>query len=81
MCGRLLEYEIHSKHKTNESRKVVPVQLLSVKEKVGDDAEDEQRNNLLYHFELHQREGTAIALESYAIGRHLAAILKKGYSP
>lgn len=81
MCGRLLEYEIHSKHKTHESRKVIPMQLLSVKEKVGDDAEDDQRYNLLYHFELHQREGTAIALESYAIGRHLAAILKECYSP
>lgn len=78
---RLLKYEIHRKHKTNESGKVVPVQLLSVEEEVGDDAENDQRDNLLYHLELHQREGAAVAFKSYAIGRHLAAILKESYSP
>ena len=81
MFGRLFEYEIHGEHKADECREVVPVQVLPLEEDVGDDAEDNQRDDFLYDFELHQVERSAVVDEADTVGRHLTAVLEKGNHP
>lgn len=60
---------------------MVPVQILTLEQDVGYHGEHSQADALLYHLQLHQVEGTAVALETHTVGRYLAAILKKGYTP
>ena len=57
------------------------MQILTLKEDVGDDGEDTETDALLYDLELNEIERTAIAIESHTVGRHLTAILKEGYAP
>ena len=47
----------------------------------GDDGKDYQRYDLLYHLELHQSEGTAIAYVANAVGRNHEAVLQTGNEP
>lgn len=81
MSGVLFEYEIHGENKANECREVVPVQVLPLEEDVGDDAEDNQRDDFLYDFELHQVERSAVVDEADTVGRHQEAILYAGNHP
>ena len=60
---------------------MVPMQALALEEDVGDDGEDDEWHAFLYHLELYQGEGTTVVNEADAIGRHLAAIFKKGDGP
>ena len=60
---------------------MVPVQVLSLKQYVGNNREDSETDTLLYHLELHKVEWSAIALKSKSVSRHLTAILKKGDAP
>ena len=57
------------------------MQILTLKEDVGDDGEDTETDALLDDLELNEIERTAIALESHTVGRHLTAILEEGYAP
>ena len=57
------------------------MQLLPLEHDVGDDGKDEERDTLLHHFQLNQREGAAIAYEAHAVGRHLTAVLEEGNAP
>ena len=57
------------------------MERLPLKEDVGHDGEDDERDALLDDLELNETEGTAVALEADAVGRHLAAILKEGDAP
>lgn len=60
---------------------MVPVQLLPLEENIGNDTEDDQRDYLLDHLELHQGERTAIVDKANTIGRYLTTIFKKSNSP
>ena len=60
---------------------MVPMKMLTLEENVGNDAEDDERNDFLYDFQLHQRERSAVFDETNPVGRHLAAVFKEGYSP
>ena len=60
---------------------MVPVELLSLEKKVGNDAEYGERYDFLYHLELHQSEGTAIAYVANAVGRNHEAVLQTGNEP
>ena len=57
------------------------MQILALKEDIGDDGEDTETDALLDDLELNEIERTAIALESHAVGRHLTAIRKERYAP
>ena len=51
-------------------------------EKHGDeDGEDGERDDLLNHLQLHQREGPAVADKADAVGRHLTGIFRQGQKP
>ena len=57
------------------------MEMVALKEDVGDDGEDGQRDALLNHLQLHQVEWAAVVDEPQPVGRHLAAILEKGNAP
>jgi hypothetical protein len=75
------EYKIDSKNHADECREVVPVESLIAEEVGGEDGEHCQGDDFLNHLELHQREWTAIALESYAVGGYHEEIFKQGNAP
>ncbi len=60
---------------------MVPMQVLTLEQDIGYHGEYAQTDTFLYHLQLHKVERTAIALKTHAVGRHLAAILKKGNAP
>ena len=80
-AGLLHEHEVDSANDEQECQDVVPMQVVALKHDVGDDGKDCQRNALLNDFQLDEREGTAVADESHAVGRYLAAILQEGNAP
>ena len=57
------------------------MQILALKEDIGDDGEDTETDALLDDLELNEIERTAIALESHTVGRHLTAIFKERNAP
>lgn len=79
--GLLYKYEIDCCDEADESRQMVPMQTLSLEKNIGDEGEDDERYAFLYHFELYQGEGTTIVDETYAVGWHLATVLKESYRP
>ena len=81
MCTRLSEREIDGQHEAGEGGHVVPMQLLALKQQVGNECEDHQRHHFLYHFELDERERSAVADEADAVGRHLGAVFEESDSP
>ena len=60
---------------------MVPVQSLASEEYGGEYGEDDERDNLLHHFELHQREWSSVAHKTYAVGGYLARVLGQGNAP
>ena len=60
---------------------MIPVELLSLEEEIGNDAEDDKRDDLLNDFQLHQREWPAIADKAYPVGWYLTAVLEEGDCP
>ena len=72
--------EINSGDEAEASDNVVPLDV-HVKGNHREEDEHHQGDDLLQDLELHQREGTTIALEANAVGRHLQAILEKGNTP
>lgn len=60
---------------------MVPVQGLPLEHYGGDDREDNERNDFLNHFKLHQVERTAIAFEAKPVGRYLATVFCESYHP
>ena len=77
----LFEYEIYGEDEADECSKVVPMQMLPLEEDVGDDAEDNQGDDFLYDFQLHEREWSAVVDKADAVRGHLAAVFEKGYCP
>ena len=60
---------------------MVPLQRLAPEEDDGEEGEDGDGDDLLYHLKLHQGKGTAIAYKTDTIGRYLASILEEGQEP
>jgi len=60
---------------------MVPMQLLPLEDQVGYHAEDNQGDDFLYDFQLHQREWTTIINKADSVGRHLAAVFEEGNCP
>ena len=79
--GALLEYEINCEYQADECCEVVPMKLLPLEEHVGNDAENYQRDDFLYDFQLHQREWSSVIDKSDTICRHQEAVLYAGNQP
>lgn len=77
----LHKHQIHGGNKQDEGCEMVPMQTLALEQNAGHDSENHERDTLLYHLELNERERAAIALKSDSIGWHLAAIFEEGYAP
>ena len=75
------EDEIDRKYKAHEGSQMVPLQRLSLEKQMGNDAEDNERYDLLNNLQLHEREEAAIAFETNSIGRHLTAIFEESNGP
>ena len=75
------EDQIDGTDDEEERQDVVPVQVGALEQDVYDDGEDSQRYALLNDLQLYQIEGSAVALKTDAVGRHLTAILEKGDGP
>ena len=75
------KHKIDGGDKADEGGEVVPPEGLATKHQSGQDGKDDERNDFLHHLELDERERSAIAFETYAVGRHLAHIFKQGNSP
>lgn len=77
----LHKHEVHRSYKAREGRYVVPSEPRALKEHIGDDSKYDEADDLLDDLQLNEREGPAIVLEAYAVGRYLAAVFQKGDSP
>ena len=77
----LHEDEIDRQDEADKGCQVVPVELFALEEYGGEDGEDNQRDDFLDNLKLHEREGTAILLETDTVGRHLTGVLKERYRP
>lgn len=60
---------------------MVPMELLSLEKDVGNDAEDDERDDLLNDLQLHERERSAVADEADSVGWHLTAVFEEGNCP
>ena len=60
---------------------MVPLQALASEENGRKECEDDERDNLLHHLELHQREGASVACETYSVGGNLAGVLGQRNAP
>ena len=60
---------------------MVPVQVCALKHDVGNDAEDGQRDTLLYNLQLDEVEGAAVLDKAQTVGWHLTAVLEEGNAP
>ena len=77
----LQEYEEYGRDEATEGYEVVPLQCFAFEEHDGEEGEDGDGDDLLYHLELHESEGSAIAYESDAVGRYLAGIFEECQEP
>jgi hypothetical protein len=77
----LFKNKIDRHDETEESREMVPVEVLTLEEKVGDEREDDERHHFLDDFQLHKGERPAVTLESDAVGWHLHAIFGESDNP
>ena len=57
------------------------MQFLMLEHEIGNDGKYAEADALLYHFQLNQIEGTAVAFETEAVGGHLTAVFEKGDAP
>jgi len=57
---------------------MVPMQMLTLEEQVGYDAEHNQGDDFLNDFELHQRERSAVVDEADSVRRHQKTVLYAG---
>ena len=82
MIGRLLHKDkVNGHNQAGKGGKVVPLQTLATEEDGGEECEDYQRDNLLHNLQLHQREGTSVAEEAYAVSGNLTRILGQSDTP
>ena len=79
--GSFFEDEIDRADQQKEGGYVVPSKRKVLEENQRKDREYDERDHFLDHFQLHQVERTAFAVESDAVGRHLETILEESHRP
>ena len=75
------ENQIYSTDDEKECQYMVPMEVLPLKQNVGNNGKHTQTDTFLNYLELHQIKGTAIAVESHSVGWYLTAIFQESYSP
>ena len=60
---------------------MVPAESLGTENQNGENRKHEQGDDLLYDFELDEREGSSVLDEPQPVGRHLKTVFEKGDSP
>ena len=60
---------------------MVPVELLMLKDEIGDDSKHHEGDALLDDLQLYKVEGTTVVDKSDTVGWNLAAVLEKGNHP
>lgn len=75
------KHEIHSRHQTDKCSQVIPMQRLAFEDESGKDSKDNQRNNFLNNFKLHQAERAAVSVKADTVGRHLTGVFRQGNQP
>ena len=60
---------------------MVPVQSLPLEHHGGDDREDDERDDFLNHFKLHQVERATVTFKAKSVGRYLATVFREGNHP
>ena len=60
---------------------MVPVEGLSLEQEVGHDGENRQGNHFLDHFQLDERERTAVLREAHPVGGNHKGVFKEGDTP
>ena len=76
-----LENEVNRKYQKYKSNKMVESEGFVFKGDQCEDCEDDQRDDFLQYFELHQTEWAAIALKSDFVCGHLKEILEQRNAP
>ena len=77
----LHKHEIDRADDQEEGEDVIPMQILALKEDIGDDGKYTETDALLDDLELNEIERTTIADETQSVGWHLTAILEEGDEP
>ncbi len=60
---------------------MIPLKALAAEKQDGEYGEYRECDHLLDYLELHQGERAAVAVEAYAVCRHLKAVLGKSDEP
>ena len=60
---------------------MVPMEVLALEHEGGDDGKDGEGDDLLNHFQLHQRVGTSVAHKAEFVGWHLQGVLEESNAP
>ena len=60
---------------------MVPVKLFMLEGEVGNQGKHHQRDALLNHLQLYQRERATVTHKAQPVGRHLTTILEEGDHP
>ena len=75
------KYQIYGTDDEQESEDVVPMKVVALKQNVGDDGKDGQRDTLLNDLQLDEAEGAAVIDKAQTVGWHLTAILEERNHP
>ena len=79
--GSGAEDEVDRQHETEESGNVVPLERFVFAEEQHEGGEDDKCDRLLYHFQLPQRERSAVLDAAQTVGRNLKAVFEQGDAP
>ena len=74
--GLLPKDKVNSQDQAAEACEVVPLKRIALDKQNGKEREDHQRDNLLDNLELPESKWAAQLVATYAVGRHLEAVLK-----
>ena len=75
------ESEKHRQQNTAESREMIPLYRLTLKQQRHDHRKDHQRQSLLNDLQLHQRIRTAINLRTDTVSRNHERVLQQSQTP
>ncbi len=64
-----------------EGDEMIPMESLALEEQAHEDGEHAERDDLLYHLQLHEVEGAARYLRADAVGRYHEGVFEQRQSP
>lgn len=76
-----LKNKIDGQHKQRKTNDMVNLNCFIFKDEQRKNHKYDKSNNLLDHFQLHQRERSAESLVTDPVGGYLETVFKKGYPP